>query len=126
LARIKGLQLVAFVALALLLTPSMGPLGTAVAVVATDLTVQFGLLAVAVMRDTLQRPARHVAFLLLLIAVVTAFGWSLGLVIRSALPMTGLARLVVECALWLTVMAVVASPLANARWRWRLAEVIPG
>lgn len=74
LARTKGLQLVAFLALALLLTPLMGPLGTAIAVVATDLVVQFGLLGIAIMRDTLLRPARHVAFLLLLMVVVTAFG----------------------------------------------------
>jgi hypothetical protein len=126
LARTKGLQLVAFVVLALLLTPWMGPLGTAIAVVATDLVVQFGLLAVAIMRDTLQRPARHVAFLLLLIAVVTAFGWGLGVAIRSALPMSGLVRLAAECALWLVVVAVVASPLANARWRTKLSEMIPG
>jgi O-antigen/teichoic acid export membrane protein len=126
LARTKGLQLVAFVVLALVLTPWMGPLGTAIAVVATDLVVQFGLLAIAIMRDTLQRPARHVAFLLLLIALVTTCGWGLGVVIRSALPLDGLARLIAECALWLVVVAVVASPLASGRFRMKLAEMIPG
>jgi len=125
LARTKGLQLVAFVALALLLTPRMGPLGMALAVVATDLVVQFGFLASAIMRDTLQRPARHVGLLLLLIVAVTACGWALGLVIRSLLPMSGLARLVAECALWLIVVAIVASPLASARLRTRVAETIP-
>jgi O-antigen/teichoic acid export membrane protein len=125
LARTKGLQLVAFVALALLLTPRMGPLGMALAVVATDLVVQFGFLASAIMRDTLQRPARHVGLLLLLIVAVTACGWALGLVIRSLLPMSGLARLVAECALWLIVVAIVASPLASARLRTRVSETIP-
>jgi O-antigen/teichoic acid export membrane protein len=125
LARTKGFQLVAFVALALLLTPSMGPLGTALAVVATDLVIQFGFLARAIMRDTLQRPARHVGVLLLLIAAVTASGWGLGLTIRSLLPMSGMGRLVAECALWLVVVAIVASPLASARLRMRVAEAIP-
>jgi O-antigen/teichoic acid export membrane protein len=126
LARTKGLQLVAFLALALLLTPWMGPLGTAIAVVATDLVVQFGLLGIAIIRDTLERPARHVAFLLVLIVVVTAFGWAFGVAIRSALPLDGLARLVAECALWSIVVAVVASPLASGRLRKKLAEMIPG
>ena len=126
LARTKGLQLVAFLALALVLTPWMGPLGTAIAVVATDLVVQFGLLGIAIIRDTLERPARHVAFLLVLIVVVTAFGWAFGVAIRSALPLDGLARLVAECALWSIVVAIVASPLASGRLRTKLAEMIPG
>jgi hypothetical protein len=103
----------------------MGPLGTALAVVVTDLVLQFGLLASAIIRDTLQRPARHVAFLLLLIALVTAFGWGLGVIIRFALPLDGLARLVVECTLWSVVVAVVASPLASGRFRTKLAGMIP-
>ncbi|HEY2418754.1 MAG TPA: hypothetical protein VGH84_12600, partial [Steroidobacteraceae bacterium] len=126
LARTKGLQLVAFVVLALLLTPWMGLLGMALAVVASDLAVQFGILASVVIWGTLERPARHVMFLIMLMAVMTAFGWGLGVAIRLALPLSGLARFAAECALWLAVMALVGSPLMNARLRRRLAERIPG
>jgi hypothetical protein len=126
LARTKGLQLVAFVVLALLLTPWMGLLGMALAVVATDLAVQFGLLASVIIWSTLDRPARHVMLLLVLMAVVTAFGWGLGVAIRFVLPLSGLVRFVAECALWLAVMALVGSPLLIARLRTRLSEVIPG
>jgi O-antigen/teichoic acid export membrane protein len=125
LARTKGLQLVAFVALALVLTPFMGPLGMALAVVATDVVVQFGLLASAIIWTTLERPGRHVAFLAAVMAIVTAFGWGLGTAIRSALPLSGFARFAAECAMWLVVMGLVASPLASARWRAKLAEAIP-
>jgi O-antigen/teichoic acid export membrane protein len=126
LARTKGLQLVSFVILALLFTPLMGPLGTALAVVATDLVVQFGLLASAVLRETLERPARHVMFLAALMVVVTACGWGLGAAIHVALPLTGLLRFIVETALWLAIVALSASPLANARLRNWLADLIPG
>ena len=125
LARTKGLQLVAFLVLALLLTPRMGPLGTALAVVATDLVVQFGLLAVAIMRDTLERPARHVAFLLLLIAVVTAFGWALGVAIRSRCRSTDWRGSSPNARSGSIVVAVVASPLASARLRTKLIAAIP-
>jgi len=64
--------------------------------------------------------------LLLVIAAVTAFGWSLGLAVRSLLPMSGLVRLVAECALWAIVVVAVASPLASTRLRTKLAEMIPG
>jgi O-antigen/teichoic acid export membrane protein len=126
LARTKGLQLIAFVALALLLTPWMGPLGTAVAVVATDLVVQFGLLATTIIWATLERPGRHVIFLGVLMVVVTAAGWALGAAIRLALPLDGLARFIAECALWLFVVGLAASPLASTGLRTRLAGLIPG
>ncbi|HLZ02773.1 MAG TPA: hypothetical protein VKR55_11555 [Bradyrhizobium sp.] len=125
LARTKGLQLVAFVALSFALTPWLGPLGTAIAVVATDVVVQFGLLASAIIWATLERPARHILFLLVLMVVVTAFGWGLGVMIRGLLPSEGFARFVAECALWLVIMALVASPLANASVRTKLSEMIP-
>ncbi len=44
LVRTKGLQLALFLALSVLLIRPMGPLGAAVAVVASDLLIQFGLL----------------------------------------------------------------------------------
>ena len=125
LARTKGLQLVAFVVLSLVLTPWMGPLGTAIALVATDLVVQFGLLASIIIWDTLERPLRHVVFLAALMIVVTVLGWGLGVAIQSVLPLEGLKRFIAECAIWLVVVALAASPLANARLRNELAGLIP-
>jgi O-antigen/teichoic acid export membrane protein len=126
LARTKGLQLASFVILALLLTPLMGPLGTALAVVATDLFVQFGLLGLAVIRETLQRPARHVVFLIILMVVATACGWGLGLLIRGVQPLAGLGRFVAEAAIWLLIVMLGASLLLNGRLRNWLAGLIPG
>ena len=129
LARTKGLQLVSFLVLALALTPRMGPLGTAIAIVATDLLVQFGVLALTVIRQTLQQPIRHVIFLAGLMALVTTFGWALGLAISSALSWTvswtGPPRFVAECILWLAAIALAAAPLQNGRLRDRLADIIP-
>ena len=125
LARSKGLQLVVFVVLALTLTPLMGPLGTAIAIVASDLIVQFGLVALTIITETLEKPARHVAFLVALMIVVTALGWCVGTVIRATVPLTGLVGFVVECTLWLVVMAVAASPLLRGDLRAKLAEIIP-
>jgi O-antigen/teichoic acid export membrane protein len=125
LARSKGLQLVVFVVLSLALTPLMGALGTAIAIVATDLLIQFGLVALTIISETLERPARHIAFLFGLMIAVSAFGWGVGYLIRSVLPLTGLAGFVVECALWLIVMALVASPLLRRKRRAKLAEIIP-
>jgi hypothetical protein len=121
LARTKGLQLVAFTVLSFALTPSMGPLGTAIAIVSTDLAFQYGLLANAIISDTLERPFRHVAFLVALTIVVTALGWALGLAIQSILPLAGLTHFIAECVIWLIVVAVAISPLANIRFRnaWR-------
>jgi len=125
LARTKGLQFVCFVALSLALTPWIGPLGMAFAVVATDLLIQFGFLASSIIRETLQRPGRHVAFLVALMVVVTAFGWGLGIAIRFAVPGSGFAHFVIECVTWLLVVAAAASPLSRKRLRDRLADAIP-
>ncbi len=84
--RTKGLQLVVFLMLSVLLIRPMGPLGAAIAVVASDLLIQFGLLGVIIIRQTLQRPLRHIAFLAAVMIVVTAAGWALGTIIRSWLP----------------------------------------
>jgi O-antigen/teichoic acid export membrane protein len=125
LARTKGLQLAAFVVLSLVLTPWIGPLGMAIAVVATDVVIQFGFLARAIIWETLQRPGRHVAFQGALMVVVTAFGWGLGVAIRTAVPGSGFAHFVTECLIWLLVMAAVASPLSRKWVRDRLADAIP-
>jgi hypothetical protein len=125
LARSKGLQLVVFLALSLALTPSMGPLGAAVAIVASDLLVQSGVLAVVIVSQTLDRPVRHLAFLAALFVVVTMGGWGLGALIRSIVPGGGLSRFVIECTLWLAFAALAASPLASTQFRDRLSNAIP-
>jgi O-antigen/teichoic acid export membrane protein len=125
LVRSKGLQLVVFLVLALALTGSMGPLGAAIAIVASDLLVQFGLLTVVIIRQTLARPVRHIVFLAAVFVAVVLAGWALGSVIRSLVPGSGLLRFVVECGLWLAVAALAASPLLSRNMRIRLSEVVP-
>ena len=56
LARTKGLQLAVFLVLALVLTPPMGPLGAAIAFVASDLLIQFGVLAIVIMQADAAAP----------------------------------------------------------------------
>jgi O-antigen/teichoic acid export membrane protein len=125
LVRTKGLQLVVFLFLAVALIPRMGPLGAATAIVASDLLVQFGLLALTVLRQTLRHPFQHLALLAAITAIVILCGWELGAVIRLALPWSGLARLVMESTAWLAVVIVVFSPLASKSVRSRLIAAIP-
>jgi hypothetical protein len=113
------------VALALALTPMMGPLGTAIAIVATDLLIQFALVALTIISETLEKPVRHVAFLFGVMIAVTGFGWGVGHLIRAILPLNGLVGFVVECSLWLAIMALAASPLLRAETRAKLAAIIP-
>jgi O-antigen/teichoic acid export membrane protein len=124
-ARVKGLQLAVFLILSVALIRPMGPLGAAIAIVASDLLIQFGLLGIIIIRQTLRRPFRHVAFLATVMAVVTLGGWGLGTVIRSLTPGPPLMRFVLECTLWLGVVALVASPLLNKNLRDRLIAAIP-
>ena len=125
LVRTKGLQLAVFLVLSVLLIRPMGPLGAAVAVVASDLLIQFGLLGITIIRQTLQQPFRHVAFLAAVMILVTSAGWALGTIIRSWVPGTGLLRFAGECALWLMIVALVASPTVRANFRNRLIAAIP-
>jgi hypothetical protein len=125
LVRTKGLQLAVFLALSVLLIRPLGPLGAALAVVASDLLIQFGLLGVIMIWQTLARPFRHVVFLAAIMVLVTSGGWAMGTVIHSWMPGTGLVRFAGECALWLVVVALVASPLASAQLRNRLIAEIP-
>jgi len=125
LLRTKGLQLAVFMVLSVLLIRPMGPLGAAVAVVASDLLIQFGLLGVSIVRQTLQQPFRHVAFLGAVMMLVTSAGWALGTVIRSWVPGTGLFRFACECTLWLIVVALVATPMLRENFRKRLIAAIP-
>jgi O-antigen/teichoic acid export membrane protein len=125
LARTKGLQLVVFMILSVMLIPLWGPLGAAISVVASDLLIQFGLLGVIIIRQTLQRPFLHVAFLAAVMIAVTLAGWGLGAAIRLAVPWTGSSRFIAECTLWLVVVALAASPLARKNFRNRLIAAIP-
>jgi O-antigen/teichoic acid export membrane protein len=125
LVRTKGLQLAVFLVLSVLLIRPMGPLGAAIAVVASDLLIQFGLLGLTVIRQTLQQPFRHVAFLAAVMVVLTSAGWALGTIIRSWVPGTGLLRFACECTLWLIVVALAASPVANRNLRESLIAAIP-
>lgn len=125
LVRIKGLQLAVFLVLSVVLIRPMGPLGAAIAVVASDLLVQFGLLGLIIIRQTLQRPFRHIAFLAAVTIGVTLAGWALGTMIRAWMPGAGLLRFAGECGLWLVVVALAASPLVNGDLRNRLIAAIP-
>ncbi|MDO9298618.1 hypothetical protein [Bradyrhizobium sp.] len=125
LARTKGLQLAVFLLLSALLIQPMGPLGAAIAVVASDLLIQFGLLGIIIIRQTLQRPFQHVGFLAAIMILVTSGGWALGMIVRSWVPGTGPVSLASECMIWLIVVALVASPLAQASLRNRLIAAIP-
>jgi O-antigen/teichoic acid export membrane protein len=125
LVRTKGLQLAVFLVLAVLLIPPVGPLGAAIALVASDLLIQFGLLGVIIIRQTLQQPFRHVAILVATMILVISAGWLLGILIRSSVPGTGVLRFAGECTLWLIVVALIASPIANERFRKGLISAIP-
>ena len=125
LVRTKGLQLAVFLILSLILIPPMGPLGAALAVVASDGLIQCGMLGLVIVRQTLQHPFRHVLFLAAVMIAVTLAGWALGAAIRLALPWTGPARFFAECAIWLLVVALAASPLAVGRIREKMIGLIP-
>lgn len=125
LVRTKGLQLAVFVMLSLLLIPPFGPLGAAIAVVASDLLIQFGLLGTSVIRQTLRKPYRHLALLAAIMVVVTSAGWAIGIVVQSWLPGAGLIRFAGECALWLVIVALAASPLLSEKFRGKLIAAIP-
>ena len=125
LIRTKGLQLVVFLALSFVLIPQLGPLGAALAVVASDILIQFGLLALIVMRQTLHHPFRHIAFLLLMAAIVVGAGWLIGQAIIALVPGRGLVHFIVECAIWLAAVGTLASPLLSGVMRERLRARIP-
>jgi O-antigen/teichoic acid export membrane protein len=125
LVRTKGLQLAVFLLLSVILIPPMGPLGAAAAVVASDLLIQFGLLGIIIIRQTLQRPLLHVVVLAVLMASVTLGGWALGAIIRAWVPGTGVIRFIAECAVWLAIVVLAASPFASNNIRNRLIAMIP-
>lgn len=125
LVRTKGMQLIAFLILSALLIPRLGPLGAAIAIVASDLLTQFGILTIVIMRQTLVHPLRHMLVLIASMITIVLGGWGLGLAIHALVPGTGMLRFLVECAIWLVVVSVAASPLLIARVRLRVLAAVP-
>jgi hypothetical protein len=64
-------------------------------------------------------------FLAVVMIATTLAGWTLGVAIRSVTPWTGPAHFVAECALWLAVVALAASPLTVGKVRAKLVAAIP-
>ncbi|MCK1499190.1 hypothetical protein [Bradyrhizobium sp. 188] len=125
LARTKGLQLVIFLVLSFVLIPKLGPLGAAVAIVASDLAIQFGLLALMIMSQTLQHPLRHGAFVIFTAAAIVLSGWGIGIAVAAVVPGSGLAHFLIECMVWLILVGLLASPLLSKGLRDHLMGLIP-
>jgi O-antigen/teichoic acid export membrane protein len=125
LVRAKGLQLVVFLVLSVALIPLTGLIGAALAVIASELLVQFGVLGRVILQQTLQHPLRHVGFLAALMIAVTLAGWALGVAIRLSVPLAEPSRFFAECGLWLVVVVLAASPIAIESVRAKLTGLIP-
>jgi O-antigen/teichoic acid export membrane protein len=124
LLRAKSAQLVLFVVLALLLIPRFGPLGAAIAMIASELIAQSAFLAVVVVGETLRQPVRYALMLAVMMAAIVAAGAALGAAIGSLVPGSGLIHFVAECAIWLAAIALVAAPLLRAQQRERLLSLL--
>jgi O-antigen/teichoic acid export membrane protein len=124
LLRAKTLQLVLFLALALLLIPHYGPLGAAIAMIASEFIAQSGFIAVVIIRETVRRPWRYALLLAAMMAVTVAAGALLGEAIGYLLPGTGLVHFVVESAIWLAAIAILAAPLLSAQFREQLLSAL--
>jgi O-antigen/teichoic acid export membrane protein len=125
LLRTKSLQLGIFLFLSVILIQRLGPLGAAIALVASDIIAQFGVLYVIIVRETLSHPIRHTLFLIAMMLTTVLGGVAIGVAIRYLLPGTGTVHFLIECALWLVAVAVLASPLAHKPLRDRLVDAIP-
>lgn len=124
LLRAKSAQLVLFVSLALLLIPRSGPLGAAIAMIASELIAQSAFLAVVVVGETLRRPVRYALMLAAMMAVIVAAGAALGEAIGHLVPGGGLVHFVAECAIWLAAIAIFSAPLLRAQLREQLLSVL--
>ncbi|MET4294290.1 O-antigen/teichoic acid export membrane protein [Bradyrhizobium sp. LB8.2] len=125
LVRTKGVQLGVFLVLSAVLIPRLGPLGAAIAIVASDLLTQFGILTLVIVYQTLSHPVRHVVVLISTMATIVLGGWGLGAAIRDVVPGAGLLPFIAECAIWLVVVAIAASPLLMERVRARVLAAVP-
>ena len=122
----KSTQLAIFLILSVLLIPRLGPLGAAIALVSSDVIAQSGILSFIIVRENLRHPARYALSLLGTMVTIVLAGAALGVVIRDLAPGTGVVHFVIECTLWLIVVALVASPLAHRALRERLIAALPG
>jgi O-antigen/teichoic acid export membrane protein len=121
----KSLQVAIFLALAVALIPSLGPLGAAIALVSSDIVVQLGVLFTTIVGETLKHPVRHALSLLAIMLTVVSFGAALGAGIGDMLPGGGIVHFVAECTIWLIGVGLIASPLANKGLREKLIAAIP-
>jgi O-antigen/teichoic acid export membrane protein len=124
LLRAKSAQLVLFFLLALPLIPRFGPLGAAIAMIASELIAQSAFLAAVIVGETLRRPVRYALMLVAMMAVIVAAGTTLGEAIGRMMPGSGLIHFIAECAIWLAAIAIVATPLLRAQLRERLLAVL--
>ena len=108
-----------------MLIPRLGSLGAAIAIVASDLLTQVGILTLVIVRQTLAHPIRHMLVLITIMALIMLGGWGLGLAIRGLVPGAGLLRFLAECTIWLVVVAIAASPLLMERVRGRVLAAVP-
>jgi O-antigen/teichoic acid export membrane protein len=121
----KSLQLALFLLLSIVLIPRLGSLGAVIALVSSDIVAQFGVLFMVIVGETLSHPIRHTLFLLAIMVTVVSIGAAIGTAIEYLLPGTGIAHFLIECAIWLVAIALLAGPLANRSLRQKLAEAIP-
>ena len=121
----KSLKRIGFVVMSVWLLPPMGPLGAAVALVSSDIIAQFGVLFFIIVNETLKHPIRHVLLLMTMMVIIVSAGVAIGVAIRYLVPGEGIAHFLIECALWLFAVALLASPLASRSFRNRLVEAIP-
>jgi O-antigen/teichoic acid export membrane protein len=121
----KSLQVAIFLILSLVLIARMGPLGAAIALVASDIIAQLGILFAIIVFDTLKRPLRHVALLFAIMLTIVPAGAGLGALIGHLLPGAGIGHFLAECTLWLLAVALLAAPLARRAVRDRLIAAIP-
>jgi O-antigen/teichoic acid export membrane protein len=121
----KSLQIVLFLLLSIILIRSMGPLGAAIALIASEVIAQLGLLFVIMVRETLEHPLRHALLLVAMMVTIVSVGVAIGAGIRHLLPGTGIAHFVGECTLWLVAVALLSSPLAAKSLREKLLGAIP-
>jgi O-antigen/teichoic acid export membrane protein len=121
----KSLQVVIFLVLSIALIPALGPLGAAIALVGSDIVVQLGVLFTTIVAETLKHPARHALLLFAIMLPVVSFGAAFGAWIGDLLPGGGIVHFLAECSLWLIGVGLIASPLANKRFREGLIAAIP-
>jgi O-antigen/teichoic acid export membrane protein len=121
----KSLQLAIFLVLSVILIPRLGPLGAAIALVSSDIVAQLVVLGSIIMRETLGHPMRHTLLLIVMMLTIVSAGAAIGAAIRYLLPGAGIAHFLIECALWLVAVGLLASPLLSKSHRAKLEAAIP-